>query len=1032
MKKLLKSLPFIAFFLFSINVMAQQEVLGNVSDKDGLPLPGATVVIKGTSSGTSTDFDGNFGIEVKSGETLVVSYVGYTTKEIIIGDYTSLSIILESDQLLDEVVITALGISREKKSLGYAVTEVSGENVNTVKDNNLASSLAGKVAGLQISQSGSLGSAARITIRGNNSLGGNNQALIVVDGMPINASILGDGEGNQGTAGSNDSGGQPSYEPSIAGGGISDINPDDVESISVLKGPSAAALYGSRAGNGVILITTKKGSRSKRLGVTVKSDLYFDDAMLLPEFQNQYGQGSFGAPYTDVDTDWGRFSWGGRLDGSPQQYYNGTEKAYSAQPNNVEDFFQTGVRSITSVSAEKGSENGSIRFSYTNNTSGSIIENSDLESHNFNLRAINNLSDKLTVDTKATYFTQEVNNRASLIGAQGAMGYLYNMPRNVNINDLKNYQMANPATPEEFGVITYADNSLNGNPYWMTQHDENRVRRNRFLGFFKVNYEFNDWLNAFVRIGADVTNVRDVQIHKPGRHFNRDGYMRVQENSFGELNSEFLVTAKHSFSDKLDMVANVGGNLSKRTYEGMINSGFDFKIPTRFFLANLDQLSPPVEFPQQIKKVNSLYGSVNLAYDDFLYLDVSARNDWSSTLSAENRSYMYNSASLSAILNRFIDPDQEIFNLFKVRGSIAAVGNDTDPYQLYQSFAVPSAGYLGLTTLSSPNVKLNPGLKPETVTSSEFGLELSMLKNRITFDLSVYNISTEDLIFDVPVPAATGFQFERSNIGKVTNKGVEIALGGTVIDSDDLSWNTSFFYSKNENKIEELIDGLDSFVYNTSTDGNLAISATVGGSIGDIYAREWTGEVDADGLPILSEANVLVGNAQADWLGGWSNSISYKNFTLNFLIDGRFGGKVYSQTSADLDRSGVSQRSLQYRDTGVTLNGINTGTGEANTVNISGQEYWTAMSDASSNYVYDQDNIRLRELSLGYDVPGANKLGLERAYIQLVGRNLFFLSRAADDIDPETMLGTSLGIQGINHNALPTQRSIGMNVTLTF
>ena len=301
-----------------------------------------------------------------------------------------------------------------------------------------------------------------------------------------------------------------------------------------------------------------------------------------------------------------------------------------------------------------------------------------------------------------------------------------------------------------------------------------------------------------------------------------------------------------------------------------------------------------------------MYGSVNLAYDAFLYLDVSARNDWSSTLSAENRSYMYNSASLSAILNRFIDPDQEIFNLFRCE-EYSAVGNDTDPYQLYQSFAVPSAGYLGLTTLSSPNVKLNPGLKPETVTSSEFGLELSMLKNRITFDLSVYNISTEDLIFDVPVPPATGFQFERSNIGKVTNKGVEIALGGTVIDSDDLSWNTSFFYSKNENKIEELIDGLDSFVYNTSTDGNLAISATVGGSIGDIYAREWTGEVDADGLPILSEANVLVGNAQADWLGGWSNSISYKNFTLNFLIDGRFGGKVYSQTSADLDEKwGVS------------------------------------------------------------------------------------------------------------------------------
>ena len=575
MKNLLKTLTFIAFFAISINVMAQQIVTGNVSDNNGFPLPGATVVIKGTSSGTTTDFDGNFSIETNSGEVLVVSYVGYITQELTVSDSATINVVLESDQLLDEVVITALGISREKKSLGYAVTEVSGENVNTVKDNNLASSLAGKVAGLQISQSGSLGSAARITIRGNNSLGGNTQALIIVDGMPINASILGDGEGNQGTAGSNDGGGQPSYEPSIAGGGISDINPDDVESISVLKGPSAAALYGSRAGNGVILITTKKGSRSKRLGVTVKSDLYFDDAMLLPDFQNQYGQGSFGAPYTDVDTDWGRFSWGGELDGSQQTYYDRTEKAYSAQNNNVEDFFQTGVRSITSVSAEKGSDNGSIRFSYTNNTSGSIIEDSELESHNFNLRAVNNLSDKLTVDTKATFFTQDVNNRASTTGAQGLLSAVYNMPRNVAIDDLRNYQMANPATPSEYNEIRYAGGNA-GNPFWMLYNDKNDVRRNRFLGFTKINYEFNDWLSAFARIGTDVTNIRDNAVKRPGGHFANSGYMKLGQSTFTELNSEFLVTAKHDLTDKLNIVANVGGNMSKRTSEGMLVQGTDF------------------------------------------------------------------------------------------------------------------------------------------------------------------------------------------------------------------------------------------------------------------------------------------------------------------------------------------------------------------------------------------------------------------------------------------------------------------------
>lgn len=318
--------------------------------------------------------------------------------------------------------------------------------------------------------------------------------------------------------------------------------------------------------------------------------------------------------------------------------------------------------------------------------------------------------------------------------------------------------------------------------------------------------------------------------------------------------------------------------------------------------------------------MNSLYGALNIAYDNFLYLDVSARNDWSSTLGADNRSYMYNSASLSAILNKFIDPDRELFNLIKVRASIAQVGNDTDPYQLNQTFSVPGQGYLGLTTLKSPTVKLNSDLKPETITSSEFGLELGMLKNKLTLDVSVYNMTTEDLIFDVPVPAATGYLFNRENIGKVTNKGLEIALGATLLDTENFSWNTSLFYSKNENKIEELIEGVDSFRYNTSTDGNVAITATEGGSIGDIYGRVWTGEVDADGVPIGSAApDVLLGNAQPDWKGGWSNTIKYKDLSLSFLIDARIGGNVYSQTSADLDRNGVSERSLQYRETGVTV-----------------------------------------------------------------------------------------------------------------
>ena len=1032
MKQTFKNAFISIFILLSSAMSAQETISGTITDENGVPLPGATIVVVETNDGTTTDFDGNYSINASEGQTILLSYVGYETLTLKVSDDSNFDISLKQSGALDEIVVTALGISREKKSLGYSVTEVDGDNVNTIKDNNLASSLTGKVAGLQVSAAGSLGSGSRITIRGNSSLSGNSQALIVVDGMPINASLPLSNDGGQREAGSNNGGGQPSFEPSIAGGGISDINPDDVESISVLKGPAASALYGSRAGNGVILVTTKKGSSSDRLGVTLKTNLYVDNPMFLPDFQNLYGQGTLSAPNLARSAgSWSDRSWGGKLDGSQQPYYDGTTKAYSAQSNNVEDFFRSGVRAITSLSLDKRSEAGSVRFSYTNNSSESIVEGSDLNSHNFNLRGVANLSDKLTIDAKATYFTQEVLGRASTVGAQGLIGNLYEIPRNVAIDDMRNYQMANPGTPSEFRVITYGD-GLRGNPFWQSQHDYSSVRRNRFLAYTKINYEFTDWLSAFVRIGADVTNVRDNEIKKPGHHNLNDGSMILQESQFGELNSEFLLTAKYEFTDKLNAVANLGGNLSRRSSEGMMIFGSDFKIPTKFFVANLNTVNAPVEAPLAIKKVNSAYGSINLGYDNFLYLDGSVRNDWSSTLSEDNRSYTYSSVSLSAILNRYIDPEQNFFNLVKLRASLAQVGNDTDPYQLIQTYNVPGQGYRGLTTLSNSPVKFNPDLKPETVTSSEFGLELSMLSNKLTLDLTVYDIETKDLIFDVPVAASTGYTFNRTNIGLVSNKGLEIALGADLIDINNLSWNTSLFYSANKNKVEELVDGLDNFTYNTSSDNNIAVKATVGGSIGDIYGRILTGETDASGIPTASAAPTeLLGNAQPDFLAGWSNTIRYKDFSMSFLIDARIGGQIYSQTSAGLDRAGVSKRSLQYRD-GVTVSGNNTATGAPNTESISGEEYWTAMSNVSGEYIYDQDNVRLRELSIGYNVPGVDIIGLQSANIQLVGRNLFFLSKSADDIDPEAMLGTSIGVQGMSHYAMPTLTSLGLNVTLNF
>ena len=1005
---------------FSLSAVAQQ-ITGSVSDDSGIPLPGASVVVQGTSQGTTTDFDGNFSIETPQGSTLVISYVGYDSQLIVVGS-SPINVQLSSDNALDEVVVTALGLTREKKSLGYSVTEVDGDEINSVKDNNIASSLMGKVAGLNITQSGSIGSASRITLRGNNSVNGMNQALIVVDGIPINADGI-------------ESGQNADYSSTVVGGGITDVNGYDIESISVLKGPNASALYGSRAGNGVILITTKTGSETEGIGISLNTNLTADTPMFLPDFQNEYAQGTLGAAYTDIASDFGSSSWGPKM-GATQMYFDGRPRVTQAYPDNVKDFFNTGIKAITSLSIQNATEKGSVRFSYTNSDIQGMIPNSSMISHNFNLRGVMNLSDKLSIDAKATYFTQEVNGRQQM-GGEGIMGVVYQMPRSVDINDLKKYQVDNPGTTDEFKVLNYGgSNSQTANPYWMANHDERNDRRNRFFGFAKINYEFTDWLSAFVRVGADITDSKTKTITKPGHHFYRGGRMDLNTISSGELNTDLVFTAKKDITSDLNVVVNAGGSLSKRTYQGYYQFGENFKIPTKFFLNNAANILAPNETPLTIKKVNSAFASANFAYQDFLYIDLTSRNDWSSTLGEENRSYTYNSASVSALLNSIVDPEQEVFNLLKLRAGYAQVGNDTDPYQLYQTFDVPGQGYLGLTTLSAPSIKLNEDLKPEQVTSVEFGLEGSMLNNRLFFDFSIYDKETTDMIFNVPVPAATGFQFFKENVGKVSNKGVEITLGGRIIQNSKMVWDSSLNYSKNENELLELIDDLETFTYMTTNDGQVALRAQVGGTIGGIYGAVWetndAGQnlLREDGRPQGSDPNEYLGTAQPDFLAGWINTFRYGNYTLSFQIDGRFGGQFYSNTSRNLDSYGVSERSLQYRESGVTLDGINSATGATNTEAITGQEYWGSL--AVENYIYDQDNIRLRELSIGYQIPNTQSLGIQSASLQLVGRNLFFFSKDAPDVDPEMTLGTAIGAQGFNLNNLPSTRSLGVNLTLNF
>ena len=1006
---------------------AQHTVTGTVvSGSDGQPIPGLTVVEKGVNNGTITDADGNYSITVQSGDaTLVFSFVSMETQEIPVNGRSAINVTMKSkDVAVDEVVVTALGISRAKKSLGYSVTEVAGDEVSTVKDANPINSLSGRVAGVTITQ-GSFGpgSSSRVIIRGNNSITGNNQPLYVVDGVPVDNS--GFGSANEQGVGE--------YSKSDYGTGIGDINPDDVASITVLKGPNAAALYGSRAANGVIMITTKKGSARKGIGVSVTSNTTFDNPMLLPKYQNQYGQGSQGAIPADLTAlkgDGG--SWGPKMDGSSQLYYTGENRPYSPQPDNVKNFFRTGVSSINTLALDGGNDKINMRFSYTNSQLNSIIPNSRIERNNFNLRAFAKLTDKLTVDAKATYFKQYGKNRPSL-GTEGIMSTLINIPRNIVINDLKTYQ--DPLTLSSIGPT-----SLNSNPYWTVYHDQNKDWKDRFQGFAKIQYDFTDWLSAYVRVGTDMTTMNIEQVYQYGQWYNADGAFSYRENQIQETNADFLFMVKKDLTDKINLNATLGGNALHSVNRGHSLSGAHFRIPSGPPSLSANTITPGFT-PMKEKRINSLYGTVSLSYDRWFYLDGSARNDWSSTLPETNWSYFYPSVSASILFNDLLKLDNSAMTYSKLRVSWAQVGNDTDPYLLYDTYSLAqvSDSYLGETTMSRSSTKYNPNLKPEQITSTEVGGEFRFFDNRLHLDMSYYNIKSKNLIMPVPISASTGYSTLLENVGEIENKGFEAMLGATPVRTQDLTWDVSVNFATNKNTLNSLIPGTDTWPLSTINSGNVLVQATVGGGFGDIYGTTWNKTTDgkiivnADGVPTPSSEKVYLGNYQPDWTGGMTNTLTYKNFRLSALVDARFGGKVYSGTDVAMDNAGTSKRSLQYRDGGIVVDGV-LESGETNTKQVTAQQYWDAVSKISSEYVYDQTNVRLRELSLIWDLPKAwlSKTVVKSASLGFVGRNLFFIYKKVDNFDPESSYSVSSFSQGIVYYPLPTTRSLGFNLNVKF
>ncbi|BDD07621.1 SusC/RagA family TonB-linked outer membrane protein [Fulvitalea axinellae] len=1001
----------------------KETVSGVVKDESGEPVPGVSVLVKGTSLGTSTDFEGNFVLKVAKTDVLVLSSIGFATQEVSVGNRTTFDITLSPDvEQLQEVVVTALGIKREKKALGYSVTEVKSEELTLNKNPNVVNSLKGRVAGVQVSTASSgAGGASRVLIRGANSLNSNNEPLYVVDGVPVDNTPF----GNVKTAG-----GQ--WDRTDYGSGISDLNPDDIESMSILKGPNAAALYGSRAANGVVLITTKQGSSRKGLGVSISSSATFESPMLLPDFQNEYGQGSGGVVPADLKSlKSAGGSWGAKLDGSNKLYWTGDEKPYSAQSDNVRDFFEVGTTFNNSVAIDGGSDKATFRFSYSNMQNRGILPGGELDRHNFNIRGTAKLSDQLSLDAKATYFLQDAKQRPFLgDNSDNPVKDLFNLPRNVDIKDLEDYK--NPD-----GTLRSWSTGAQ-NPYWTQNYNVKEDTRRRLSGFVKLTYKLTDNLSVFARAGTDYTNLQFYEVYPYYHLHNSQGRYSRRRNQIVETNYDFLVMYNKELSEDFNLSLNAGGSLYNRKTDNVSNSGENFTIPTLVSPGNIPQDKKGGDFSISEKEIQSLYATGQLSFRNYAFLDLTLRNDWSSTLPSDNRSYLYPSASASVVVNDMLGLESDVLSFAKVRASWAEVGNDTDPYKLNESLQLNGL-YLGKPMVGVGGQKLNSNLNPEKTVSTEIGVDLRLFENRIYADFSYYDIQTTDQIIALQLPAATGYGTKVVNVGKVTNKGVELLIGAKPVVTEDFTWDVSFNFSKNKNELAELDESIDVYQFaSIQAGGGVSIVAQTDGGFGDILGRDFkrndNGEiiVDDNGLPVADSEQKVLGNYQPDWTGGITNTLSYKGLSFNFLIDMRMGGELYSFTDADLDASGVSKNSLYGREGGIVVDGV-TESGEKNTSNVSSELYFGRLSGIASEYIVDASNVRLREASLTYSLPKSwlAKTFIKNASLSLIGRNLFFLSKETENVDPESSFSTGNG-QGIVFYNLPTTRSYGFNLKFSF
>ncbi|RDB05377.1 SusC/RagA family TonB-linked outer membrane protein [Runella aurantiaca] len=1030
MRKFFTTTCLVASMLVSLASYAQDRLLkGRVLSKDGLSLPGASIVIKGSDRGTSANSTGDFSISGPPNAVLVVSFIGYKPQEIATGNQTTFDISLDEDaSILSEVIVTALGITREKKALGYSVQEVSGKQMTQARTTNFVNALSGKIAGVQVTGSnGAPGASSRILIRGASSIGSNNQPLFVVDGIPIDNGNYGSGTGVD------------------YGNGAASINPDDIENVSVLKGPSAAALYGSRGANGVILITTKSGKGSKGIGVSVNSNTAFDSPFRLPEWQNEYGQGNKGL-FSFVDgtgkgvNDGVDESWGPKMDGRLLPQFDSpiaadgtrTPTPFIPHPDNVNQFFQTGKTFTNNIAITGGNEKGDFRLSYTDLNQTGILPNTDYKRRTVSLNAGWNLTKKLSIRATGNYVVDGSDNRTNW-----GLYFIW-FGRQVDMEKLQNYQAPGSIYQNNWNYNYWT------NPYYVLNLSTKYNKRDRVYGNLAATYKFNDWLTLTARSGTDVYVDRR-KTKNAARIDNLNGSKQYdsynEEQIFiRESNSDVLLTATHKFGE-FDVAANFGTNHRSNYYQRNYMGATELAIPRVWNLGNSRQ-AKVAENSFTEKQVNSVYAAANIGFRNYLFLDLTARNDWSSALPSNNRSYFYPSGSLSAVLTDMFNIKSTVLSFAKVRAGIARVGNDTDAYRLIQAYKYENP-WGSTPSLSENNAMLNANLKPELTNSYEIGAEVKLWRNRVGLDVTYYDKQSFNQILDVNISQSTGFNSKLLNAGKLQNKGIEIQLSATPVKAGPFQWDIAVNWARNQNKVIELAEGLTT--YTLGTVRGMSIEARVGQPYGTFFgqgfARDPSGNIiyDKSGYPTLNPTRRILGNFTPKWIGGFQNTFTYKNVSLSTLIDVKQGGDIFSQ-SVNIGRyTGVLAETVLGREGGIVGEGVvNTGTATEpvfvpNTTRISSEEWHHKYYALTNNEgtIFDGSFVKLREVKLTYVISGQvfKKLPFRDISLSVVGRNLLLLHSNVPHIDPETSFYNDGNLQGIENGQVPTTRSVGFNIS---